>query len=102
MIGANKKKIVIVDKFKLVKIQLERNPDTKLIIKRILETCNLSTNYIDKIKTPIVSRYDGKNFNSKTNMNSGNEGSFHGTSFQDEYETYYMKIKKVKQEKTLK
>ncbi|KAG4072386.1 hypothetical protein HA402_004318 [Bradysia odoriphaga] len=82
------------DKFKLIKIHIEQTSDVKIFIKKILESCSLSTDYVNKIKSAPIKK--------TTNVFTGGGDTFHGASpFSDEYE-YYQRIKKTRQEKTLK
>lgn len=85
------------EKFKLIRIHIDRSPDTKQIIKNILETCSLSTDYLDKIKSTSTP-------SSSSRKPSPGPDTFYGgeqSPFSDEYEIY-AKIKKAKQEKTLR
>lgn len=45
--GGNEKR----DSFKLIQIRLERTQEPKMVIKKLLESCNLSTDYIETIKS---------------------------------------------------
>lgn len=85
-----------IDKFKLIRINIERRRDTKEIIKNILESCSLSTEYVDKIRSSPVAR--------NANASGRNSGDSHygmKSPFSDEYEIFN-RIKKAKQEKTLR
>lgn len=89
------------DKFKLIRINIERRRDAKTIIKDILETCSLSTEYLDQIKT---SPAQGRGTRSGTTEKSTRGDTFHGeqqSPFSNEYDIWG-RIKHAKQEKTLK
>lgn len=83
----------LLDKFKLVRIHIDPTSDVKVIIKKILESCSLSTDYVNKIKSAPLKKPTSSSFTSGD--------TFHGAPFSDEYEIY-QRIKKTRQEKTLK
>lgn len=85
----------ISDRFKLVKIRLERHLDIKRFIKNILETCSLSTEKIDEIKITKDSA------NSNRRPASAEEYHARDASIFEEYEVYWQSSQKAKQEKTL-
>lgn len=83
------------DSFKLIRIPLEKEPDVKHFLKYILETCNLSTEKVEKMKIKKLST------NSKLHSNR-NEYSRPGESMHDEYEVYERRVNRAKLDKTLK
>lgn len=89
----NSNNFFVVDKFKHVRIHIDQKFDVKILIRKILETCSLPTDYVNKIKSEPLKK-----------PSSGFTGgdTFHGASpFSDEYEIY-QRIRKTRQEKTLK
>lgn len=85
----------IADKFKLIKIRLERQLDIKRFVKSILESCSLSTDKIDKIKiTKPTSR-------SNSRPQSAEEFYAQDASIFEEYEVYSRTARRARQEKTL-
>lgn len=85
---------VLSDSFKLVRIPLEKEPDVKHFLKRILEACNLSTDKVEKLK--IKKAPASAKFHHDRNVYSREDGSVY-----EEYEVYRT-VQKAKQDKTLK
>lgn len=85
------------DTLKLIRIHINGNPDTKQIIQSILRTCSLSTEYVDNIKS---TKPPKSSLGSQTRPGTD---TFYGqrSPFSDEYEIKE-KIKKAKQEKTMR
>lgn len=73
--------------FKLIKIPLERNRDLKVVVKRILQSCSLPTEYIDKFK-PIPSS-SGSSYEEKSSYSP------------DETSEEFIIVQRVKKEKDL-
>lgn len=85
----------ISDKFKLIKIRLERQSDIKRFVKSILESCSLSTDKIDEIKiTKASSR-------ANTRPHSAEEFYAQDASIFEEYEVYSRTARRARQERTL-
>lgn len=85
----------VSDSFKLIRIPLERQPDVKRFLKHILESCNLSTEKVEKIKFKKVST--SSKFNNDRNVYSRPDGSVY-----EEYEVYAQSVHRAKQDRTLK
>lgn len=85
----------ISDSFKLIRIPLEKEPDVKRFLKHILESCNLSTEKVEKIKIKKVST--NSKFHSDRNVYSRPDGSVY-----EEYEVYARTVNRAKLDKTLK
>lgn len=83
------------DSFKLIRIPLEKEPDVKRFLKHILESCNLSTEKVEKLKIKKVST--SAKFHTDRNVYSRPDGSFY-----EEYEVYRTEVQKARQDKTLK
>lgn len=73
---------------------MEREPDVKRFLKRILEACNLSTEKVEKLKIKKVPM--SAKFHNDRNVYSQADGSIY-----EEYEVYRT-VQKTKQDKTLK
>lgn len=85
----------ISDSFKLVRIPLEKEPDVKRFLKHILESCNLSTEKVEKIK--IKRDSTSSKFHSDRNVHSRPDGSVY-----EEYEVYARSVSRAKLDKALK
>lgn len=72
-----------------------KEPDVKRFLKHILESCNLSTEKIEKIKIKKVST--NSKFHSDRNVHSRQDGSNY-----EEYEVYARSVNRAKLDKTLK
>ncbi|CAD7078871.1 unnamed protein product [Hermetia illucens] len=97
------------DTFKLVKISLGRSNDTKVVIKRILESCNLPTDYVDKIKA--VSKADGTSNSPFDDLSrfydideNSNQNPFRDINFSSDFVEFEknFRARKENEEKTLK
>lgn len=86
------------DKFKLVNIKLERSNDAKNVVKRILESCNLPTDYVDKIKFEPLSP-SPKDFSEYATNNPYGDINYSSEFYN--FEQYYQ-AQKQNEEKTLK
>lgn len=76
--------------FKLIKIPLERNRDPKVVLKRILESCSLPTEYIDKFKSiPVSSSSSGTSYEERSSYTP------------DEASEEFIIVQRVKKEKDL-
>lgn len=84
-----------IDSFKLIRIPLEQQPDVKRFLRSILESCNLSTEKIEKLKIRKVST-------SSSPFSNRNAYSQSDASRYEEYEVYARTTQKAKQDKTLK
>ncbi|XP_052868518.1 T-cell activation inhibitor, mitochondrial [Anopheles cruzii] len=99
--------------FHLIKVPLERTIDTKLVLRRILESCNLSTDFVDKMQTtdagsstqtratfdefqqrPQQSFY----YKKRSEYNFGKERA----TDDEEFDMFQFRIKKVRENETLK
>lgn len=85
----------ISDSFKLVRIPLEKEPDVKRFLKHILESCDLSTEKVEKLK--IKKPPTSTKFNTDRNVYSQPDGSIY-----EEYEVYARSVHRAKLDKTLK
>lgn len=83
------------DSFKLIRISLEREPNVKHFLKHILESCNLSTENVEKIK--IRRQTTNSKFHSARNVYSQPNGAMY-----DEFRAYERNINQAKLDKTLK
>ena len=72
-----------------------KKPDVKRFLKHILESCNLSTEKVEKLKIKRVST--SAKFHTDRNVYSRPDGSFY-----EEYEVYRTEVQKARQDKTLK
>lgn len=97
--------MIIADKFKLVNVRIQLTPDVKMTVKKILEACFLSTEYVDKIKSP------QKMSSAKPFSNAYSRGDHHAnaSTYYDETSSAFKsdqeikaKIHRAKMEKTLK
>lgn len=87
--------VAISDSFKLIRIPLEKEPDVKRFLKHILESCNLSTENVEKIKIRKMSA--SAKFNTDRNVYSRPDGSIY-----ESYDEYARTINRAKLDKTLK
>lgn len=83
-----------LDKFKLIKINLERRLDIKRFIKNILESCSLPTEKIDAIKISVTTQ--------NTKYQAADDVYNQAASIFEEYEMHRRNIQRVKQAKTLR
>lgn len=74
---------------------MEKEPDVKRFLKNILESCNLSTEKVEKLKVKKVA--PSSKFHNDRNVYTRQDGTIH-----DEYEVYARNVQKAKQDKTLK
>lgn len=81
------------NKFKLIKISLEKTTDAKKVLKKILSSCNLSTEQVEKLKVHPKRvqdlNTDGVRYNRTPNSYS-------------HMEYQYEEIRKAKEDKSLK
>lgn len=89
------KRFVSPDSFKLIRIPLEREPDVKRFLKHILQSCNLPTERVEKIK--IKKHSTNSKLHSDRNVYSRPDGSKY-----DDHEVYERKVNRAKLDKTLK
>lgn len=84
----------MLESFHLIRIHIER--DAKSIVTTILKTCNLSTEYVDKIKSTVRTN----RANSSAPSPTGGDTFYGNSKWSDDaaYET----IRKAKLEKTLR
>lgn len=85
----------IVENFKLIRIYVERDPKT--IIKTILESCGLSTEYVNQIKNSTTKATPP---NLDATMTRRGNIFYDGVKFRDESELRE-NIQKAQAEKTL-
>lgn len=83
------------ESFKLIRIPLEKEPDVKRFLRHILESCNLSTENVERLKIKKIST--SSKFHSDRNVYSNSDGTIY-----EEYEVYARNAQKAKQDKTLK
>ncbi|XP_052896218.1 T-cell activation inhibitor, mitochondrial [Anopheles moucheti] len=107
--------------FNLVKVPLERTVDTKLVLRRILESCNLSTEFVDKMpasknSTPNQSasstyeegfqqQYQQSFYyrkRSEHNFGRDEDDDQDDSPFEKEFDLFQFRIKKVRENETLK
>lgn len=94
--------------FNLIKVPLERTTDTKLVLKKILEACNLPTEIVDKMPS------HGSGNSSRTNGNArptsgdffyrkraGNGPEQEEPPFVNEYDIFQSRVKKAKENESL-
>lgn len=74
---------------------MEKEPDVKRFLKHVLESCNLPTEKIEKIKIKKVST--NQKFHSDRNVYSRTDGTAY-----EEYEVYARSVNRAKLDKTLK
>lgn len=74
---------------------MEKQPDVKRFLKHILESCNLSTEKVEKIK--IKKTLSSAKFHSDRNVYTRPDGSVY-----EEYEVYARSVHRAKLDKTLK
>lgn len=84
--------ISVSDSFKMIKIQLQRQPDMKQFLKQVLASFDLSTENVEKVK--ITKRKSNPKF-------SSNDQQHPEAPIFDEYEIY-ARTMRSKQAKTLK
>lgn len=93
-----------IENFRLVRLPLGRRPDTKALIRDLLKTCQLPTDFVDAIKSPTsTSRSrDGSHHSTDASTlrryaNPMTGDSFYGRAYEDEENTY----RQVRKSKTL-
>ncbi|XP_055386140.1 T-cell activation inhibitor, mitochondrial [Condylostylus longicornis] len=74
------------DSFKLVKISLERNSDVKFVIKKLLQSVNLSTEFVDKIKSSNISKLHNVNANGSHQTQQKHQDVYYSDFQNYEYE----------------
>lgn len=79
----------------MIRIPLEKEPDVKHFLKHILESCNLSTEKVEKIKIKKIPT--SAKFHNDRNVYSRPDGSVY-----EEYEVYARNVSRAKLDKTLK
>lgn len=80
----------------MIRIALERQSDLKRFLKHIFESCNLSTENVEKLKTSSKMASNAK-YSSDQNAYQQSHGSVY-----DEYEIYMRNINIAKQARTLR
>lgn len=93
----NTSEVNSTDNFRLVRLPLGRRPDTKAIIRDLLKSCELPTDFVDSIKTSVqsISRKRSDSLRRYTNPNTGD--SFYGRAYEDaEQDTTYRQTRKSK------
>uniref|UniRef100_A0A182NF04 T-cell activation inhibitor, mitochondrial n=1 Tax=Anopheles dirus TaxID=7168 RepID=A0A182NF04_9DIPT len=106
--------------FNLVKVPLERTIDTRLVLKRILEACNLPTEYVDKMPaaknkpTTRSSSYEegfqqqqqhhqSFYYRKRSEYNFGkDEDDQDDGPFEKEFDLFQFRMKKVRENETLR
>lgn len=86
------------ENFRLVRLPLGRRPDTKTIIRDLLKSCELPTDFVDAIKSTTQQSPSKTNqMNPRyTNPNTGD--SFYGRAYdyEDENQDTYRRVRKSK------
>lgn len=92
--------------FNLIKVPLEHTTDTKLVLKRILEACNLPTEFVDKM--PSSSAGANSNGNARSTMadyfyrkRAGNNADKEESPFESEFDIFQFRVKKAKENESL-
>ncbi|XP_058120696.1 T-cell activation inhibitor, mitochondrial [Anopheles ziemanni] len=103
--------------FNLIKVPLERTVDAKLLLRRILESCNLSTEYVDKMPSTKNSTSTGTYtgdfqqqqqqnsfyYRKRSEYNFGKERADEEEApFEKEFDLFQFRMKKVRENETLK
>uniref|UniRef100_A0A182JF51 Uncharacterized protein n=1 Tax=Anopheles atroparvus TaxID=41427 RepID=A0A182JF51_ANOAO len=104
--------------FNLIKVPLERTVDAKVLLRRILESCNLPTEYVDKMPStknstapPSGTHPEGFQqqqqnsfyYRKRSEYNFGKEQADDDDSpFEKEFDLFQFRIKKVRENETLK
>nr|XP_040234454.2 T-cell activation inhibitor, mitochondrial [Anopheles coluzzii] len=109
--------------FNLIKVPLERTVDAKLVLRRILESCNLPTEYVDKMPatkpcstatsssgSPYEEGFQQQQqhqsfyYKKRSEYNFGKEEEEADDSgpFEKEFDLFQFRIKKVRENETLK
>ncbi|XP_055614506.1 T-cell activation inhibitor, mitochondrial isoform X2 [Uranotaenia lowii] len=95
--------------FNLVKVPLERTGDTKQVLRKILQSCHLSTEYVDKmISSSTGTDTKGKTSRAKTRSNQEEEfrkrqsTDQNDSPFESEFDIFQFRIKKARENESLK
>ncbi|XP_039433248.1 T-cell activation inhibitor, mitochondrial [Culex pipiens pallens] len=98
--------------FKLVKVQMERTTDTKLVLRKILESCNLSTEFVEKmVSTAATTTAGGSSRGQKSRSSStGGGGQTYRrraeqdeeSPFESEFDIFQFRVKKARENESLK
>ncbi|XP_053693984.1 T-cell activation inhibitor, mitochondrial [Sabethes cyaneus] len=100
--------------FNLVKVPLERTVDPKIFLRKILESCNLSTEYLDKIPSGTSSGDKSQRSRSSSDTGSYNESFTYRkrtedgsdnqeeSPFESEFDVFQFRIKKARENESLK
>lgn len=90
--------------FNLIKVPLEHTIDTKQVLKKILEACNLSTEFVDKMPSSASGASSGQR--SKTadyfyRKRAGNGADQEESTFESEFDIFEFRVKKAKENESL-
>ncbi|XP_058452037.1 T-cell activation inhibitor, mitochondrial [Malaya genurostris] len=95
-------------KFNLIKVPLERTTDTKLVLRKILQSCNLSTDYVDKMSSESSST-SVKGHRSRSSSDDSRDSSFvhrkrpdEDSPFESEFDIFQFRVKKARENESLK
>lgn len=93
--------------FKLVKVPLERTTDTKLVLKKILESCNLSTEFVEKMASTATSGGSAKGQKSRSSSAGGptyrrRAEQEEESPFESEFDIFQFRVKKARENESLK
>lgn len=94
--------------FNLIKVPLERTTDTKMVLKKILEACNLPTEYVDKMPSNESGKSSSKNgYSSSTSgdfyyrKRTENESDHEEPPFVSDFDIFQFRVRKAKENESL-
>ncbi|XP_065076285.1 T-cell activation inhibitor, mitochondrial [Ochlerotatus camptorhynchus] len=91
--------------FNLIKVPLERTTDTKMVLKKILEACNLPTEFVDKMPSNGSGNYSRTNGNSRSTSSGDSfyrKRAGNGPDQEDSpFDIFQFRVKKAKENESL-